>query len=71
MRLSDAGLRCRPTKLIYTNHRLPPWPNGDAAPRSLEPIVRRSHTVTLLGAMTLGQLPAYTADRLLGNLQFR
>jgi hypothetical protein len=36
-------------------------------PRSLEPIVRRSHTVTLVGAMTLGQLPAYTANRPLCN----
>jgi hypothetical protein len=25
MRLSDAGLRCSQTKLIYPNHRLPPW----------------------------------------------
>jgi hypothetical protein len=25
MRLSDAGLRRRQTKLIYPNHRLPPW----------------------------------------------
>jgi hypothetical protein len=25
MRLSDAGLRCRPTKLIYPDHRIPPW----------------------------------------------
>jgi hypothetical protein len=25
MRLSDAGLRCRQTKLIYPNHRLTPW----------------------------------------------
>jgi hypothetical protein len=41
MRLSGAGLRCRQTKLIYPDHRLPPWPNGDAAPRSLEPIVRQ------------------------------
>src|SRR6266700_2375112 len=30
MRLSDAGLRCRPTKLIYPHHRLPPWHNEDA-----------------------------------------
>ena len=30
MRLSDAGLRRRPTKLIYPNHRLPPWPTEDA-----------------------------------------
>jgi hypothetical protein len=32
MRLSDAGLRGRQTKLIYPNHRPPPWPNEDAAP---------------------------------------
>src|SRR5580658_10059733 len=42
MRLSDAGLRQRPTKLLYPNHRLPPWLIEDATPRSLEPIVRRS-----------------------------
>jgi hypothetical protein len=40
MRLSDAGLRQRQTKALYPNHRLPPWPTEDAAPRSLEPIVR-------------------------------
>ena len=70
MRLSDVGLRCRQTKLIYPNHRLPLWPNEDAAPRSLEPIVRRPHMLTLVGAMTLAQLPAYTADRPLRNLPF-
>jgi hypothetical protein len=30
MRLSDAGLRCCESKLLYPNHRLPPWPNEDA-----------------------------------------
>jgi hypothetical protein len=30
MRLSDAGLRRRPMKLIYLNHRLPPWLTEDA-----------------------------------------
>ena len=40
MRLSDAGLRRHQTKAVYPDHRLPPWPNGDAAPRSLQPIVR-------------------------------
>ena len=30
MRLSDAGLRQRQTKLIYPNHRLPPWLTEDA-----------------------------------------
>jgi hypothetical protein len=29
MRLSDAGLRLRPTKLIYPDHQLPPLPNED------------------------------------------
>ena len=41
MRLSDAGLCHCKTKLIYLNHRPTPWLNEDAAPRSLEPIVRR------------------------------
>jgi hypothetical protein len=40
MRLSDARLRCRQTKLFYPNHRLPPWLAEDATPRSLEPMVR-------------------------------
>src|ERR1700735_4052716 len=30
MRLSEAWLRCRQTKLVYPNHRLPPWLTGDA-----------------------------------------
>jgi hypothetical protein len=42
MRLSDAGLRQRPTKLIYPDHRPSPWLTEDDASRSLEPIVRRS-----------------------------
>jgi len=70
MRLSDAGLRQRPTKLIYLNHRPPPWLTEDAAPRSLEPIVRRPHTLRLVRAMRLAQLPAYTADWPLRNLLF-
>jgi hypothetical protein len=40
MRLSDARLHCRPTKLIYPDHRPPPWPTKGATTRSLEPIVR-------------------------------
>jgi hypothetical protein len=31
--LSDARLRRLKAKLIYPNHRLPPWPNEDATPR--------------------------------------
>src|ERR1700676_3921451 len=39
MRLSDAPARGQ-TKMLYPNHRSPPWPTEDATPRSLEPIVR-------------------------------
>jgi hypothetical protein len=38
---SDAGLRQRQAKLIYPNHPSPPWLTDDAAPRSVEPIVKR------------------------------
>jgi hypothetical protein len=41
MRLSDARLRRRPTKLIYANHRLPSMAQRRHRPsRSVEPIVR-------------------------------
>src|SRR5579863_4483770 len=33
MRLSDAGLHCHQTKLIYPDHRLPPWLT-EVAPRN-------------------------------------
>jgi len=33
IRLSDAGLRSRTTKLIYPNHRSPPWLTEVAIPR--------------------------------------
>src|SRR5258708_8263055 len=33
MRLSDAGVRRRQTKLIYCDHRFPPWLTEDAVPR--------------------------------------
>src|ERR1700676_3606032 len=33
MRLSDAGMRCCPTKLIDPDHRLPPWLTEDSTPR--------------------------------------
>jgi hypothetical protein len=39
MRLSDAKLRRRQTKLRYPDHRPSPWLTNAAAPRSLEPIV--------------------------------
>jgi hypothetical protein len=38
MRLSDAGVR--QTKMLYANHRPPPWLTEDTTPRSLEPMVR-------------------------------
>ena len=47
MRFSDAGLRCRQTKLIYPNHRLPPWLTEDEARvrsnRLLEPRITTRH----------------------------
>jgi hypothetical protein len=43
MRLSDAGLRRRTTKLIYPGHRPSPYLTEVAAPRSLGPIVRSHH----------------------------
>jgi hypothetical protein len=39
MRVSDAGLRRHEAKLIYLNHRLPPWPAEDVTTRSLEPML--------------------------------
>src|ERR1700683_8489 len=57
MRLSDAGLRCRETKLIYPNHRPPRWLTEDAAPRSLEPIVR-AHLVDLANRANERACPA-------------
>ena len=40
MGLSDAGLRHRPTKLIYPDHRPTPRLTEVVAPRMLQPIVR-------------------------------
>src|ERR1700683_4345460 len=39
MRLSDAGMRCRPTKLIYPDHPPTPWFSENTTPGSLQPIV--------------------------------
>src|ERR1700687_5832921 len=36
MRLRNAGLRRHPTKLIYPNHRLPPWLTGVLPSRESE-----------------------------------
>ena len=33
IRLRDAGLRQRQTKMLYPDHRLPPWLNDAAATR--------------------------------------
>jgi hypothetical protein len=43
MRLSDAGSRRRQTKVLYTNHHLPPWLTEDAT---------RDGSAQLLGAKT-------------------
>src|SRR6202522_2328377 len=57
MRLSDARLRCRQTKLIYPNHRPPPWPN-EAAPRDrtnrlLDDALRRTQAIKGTATMSL------------------
>ena len=52
MRSSDAGLHRPKSKLIYANHRLPPWLTENATPRALEPIVRPD-----------GELPELVAHR--------
>jgi hypothetical protein len=53
-------MRCRPTKLIYANHRLPPWLNEDAtrdrSNRLLDdatrPPDRRIHRISLVPQKT-------------------
>src|SRR5258708_3029402 len=50
MRLSDAGMRCRGTKLIYLNHRPSPWPTEDA-PHD------RSKQLLEFGATPSSQMP--------------
>src|SRR5579863_4198079 len=53
-RLSDAGLRRHPPKLVYPNHRLPPWLTEDAtrdrSSRGLDGSADGSHCATLNGA---------------------
>jgi hypothetical protein len=41
MRLSGKRMRCRQSKLLYLNHRLPPWLNEDDPRSPLEPLVRQ------------------------------
>src|SRR5260221_200658 len=53
MRLSDAVLGQRPTKLIYLNHRPPPWLTEDAA---------RDRSNRLLGPNLAFPLNAYTIN---------
>ena len=55
MRLSDAGVRRRQTKLIYPNHRSPSWLIEDTTPRSLEPIVRHYRFIQMQQLSPSGQ----------------
>ena len=64
MRLSDAGLHQRQTKAVYPDHLFPPWPNEDAAPRSLEPIVRLHAAVQRLDVVQLSPTRLVTAASL-------
>ena len=56
MRLSDAGLRRRQTKVLYPNHRFPPW--------LTEAATTRDRSNRLLAVTTrLPTEPANAADR--------
>src|ERR1700722_8394835 len=61
MRLSDAGLRRLQTKLIYLNHRSPPWFTEDA-PRD------RSNRLLDCRAAPAPKLPLNGADELTPSL---
>jgi hypothetical protein len=56
IRLSDAGLRYRQTKLLYPDHRLPPWLACDAtrdrSNRLLENTIKPFHSIVVLPART-------------------
>ena len=58
MRSCDAGMRRRQTKLFYPNHRLPPWPNEDAA---------RDRSNRLLGAARIRSYVKVFGFPALGN----
>ena len=49
MRLSDARVRRRKTKLIYPNHRLPPWLTEDAPRDRSNRLLGRATTVRVVG----------------------
>jgi hypothetical protein len=53
MRLSDARLRRRQTKLLYPNHRSPPWLTeaatpGDRSNRSLDRLAKLNRSAKRL-----------------------
>src|SRR6202035_3281580 len=64
MRLSDAGLRCRQSKLIYPNHPLPPWLTEDA-PRD------RSNLMVRLPRDARPEAASQQADKLTPERQGR
>jgi hypothetical protein len=53
MRLSDAGLHRRQTKVLYPNHRLPPWLTEDAT---------RDRSNRLLGAALSHMYPTNSRE---------
>jgi len=64
IRLSDAGMHCRPTKLFYFNHRLPPWLT-EGATRD------RSNRLLDYRAAPASKLPFNGADELTPSLARR
>jgi hypothetical protein len=64
MRLSDAGWRCRQTKLLFPNHRSPPWLTEDATRD-------RSNRLLDYRAAPAPKLPLNSADQLTPSLARR
>jgi hypothetical protein len=55
IRLSDAGLRYRQTKLLYPDHRLPPWltrRDPRSLHRLLENTIKPFHSIVVLPTRT-------------------
>ena len=71
MRLTDAGLHQRQTKALYPKHRLPPWLNEAAVPRSLEPIVGRHRAVRQINGASNPRLAADIRARHFRRLRAR
>jgi hypothetical protein len=67
MRLSDAGLRRRQTKLLYPNHRLPPYLTGDDTRARSNRLLERIALNRAQTFRTVGELVFSASDRRAGR----